>query len=296
MKKVFTLQLLGGLALFLLFTIKASAQPSGTQYSTILYRLNAGGTSYPSIDTSALAWDNDHLIEPSVYIDTNIVGNRTFTVYDTIIFDASVPVSVPVKVFKSERSLSEFKESNELHWKFPVQASTLVEVRLYFAEIYYDEPGLRVFDVWVEDDKKISNFDIYSEVGKFTGTAKTYVVEVGDDNTLDIVLTKVVGQPKLNGIEIIEITPTVQSIFGKKARTTLAAFPNPCKDFVTLKMDNGFVKDIQLFDSYGKQVENPNAEVSGNDLRLDLSSQPSGVYMLKVTNDKATETLRLIKH
>ncbi|WP_028978984.1 malectin domain-containing carbohydrate-binding protein [Sporocytophaga myxococcoides] len=295
MKKIFTLQFIGGLALFFLFAINASAQPSGTVYSTTLYRVNPGGTTVSSIDTSKVAWGNDHPDAPSLYVDTAIAGNRTYTVYDTILFDASVPVSVPVKVFKSERSLSEFKGGTELEWKFPVKATSLVEVRLYFAELYFNEPGVRVFDIWVEGEKVLSNFDIFSEVGKFTGVAKTFVAEVGDDDTLNIVFAKNVGQPKINGIEIIEVTPTVQSVFGKRTQNTIAAFPNPCKDVVTLKLDNSAVRDLQLFDSYGKQIDNPKAEFSGNDLRVDLSSQPSGVYMLKVTNDKASETLRLIK-
>lgn len=295
MKKIFTLQFLGGLALFLLFAMNAFAQPSGTLYSTTLYRVNAGGTTVTSIDTSKVAWGNDHPDAPSIYVDTAIAGNRTYTVFDTILFDASVPASVPVKVFKSERSLSEFKGGTELEWKFPVKATTLVEVRLYFAELYFNEPGVRVFDIWLEGEKKLSNFDIFNEVGKFTGVAKTYVVEVSDDDTLNIVFAKNVGQPKVNGIEIIEVTPTVQSVFGKRTQNTIAAFPNPCKDVVTLKIDNSTVRDLQLFDSYGKLIDNPRAEFSGNDLRVDLSTQPSGVYMLKVTNDKATETLRLIK-
>ncbi|GAL84540.1 ring canal kelch-like protein [Sporocytophaga myxococcoides] len=295
MKKIFTLQSLGGLALFLLFAITGSAQPAGTVYSTTLYRMNAGGTSVPSIDTSKVAWGNDHPDIPSGYVDTAIAGNKTYTVYDTILFDASVPLSVPVKVFKSERSLSEFRDATQLEWKFPVKATTLVEVRLYFAEIWFNQPGSRVFDVWIEGEKKLSNYDILSEVPKFTGTTKTYVTEVGDDDTLNIVFAKNIGQPKVNGIEIIEVTPTVQSVFGKKTQNTIAAFPNPCKDVVTLKMDNFNLRDIQLFDSYGKQIESPRTELSGYDLRVDLSSQPSGVYMLKVTNDKASETLRLIK-
>jgi hypothetical protein len=295
MKKIFTLQFLGGLALFLLLAIAGSAQPDGTVYSTTLYRLNAGGTSVPSIDTSAVAWGNDHPDIPSNFVDTAIAGNKTFTVYDTILFDASVPLSVPVKVFKSERSLSEFKGATDLEWKFPVKATTLVEVRLYFAEIWFNDPGSRVFDLWIEGEKKLSNFDILSEVPKFTGTAKTYVTEVGDDDTLNIVFAKNIGQPKVNAIEIIEVTPVVQNVFGKKTQNTIAAFPNPCKDIVNLKMNNSTLRDVQLFDGYGKLIEGPRTELSGNDLRVDLSSQPSGVYMLKVTNDRSTETLRLIK-
>ncbi len=295
MKKILTLQSLGGLAFFLLFAIAGSAQPDGTVYSTTLYRINAGGTVVPSIDTATVAWGNDHPDVPSVYVDTAIAGNKTYTVFDTILFDASVPLSVPVKVFKSERSLSEFKDAIDLEWKFPVKATTLVEVRLYFAEIWFNEPGSRVFDIWVEGEKKLSNYDILSEVSKFTGTAKTYVAEVGADDTLNIVFAKNIGQPKVNGIEIIEVTPTVQSVFGKKTQNNIAAFPNPCKDIVILKMDNSNLRDVQLFDGYGKHIESPTTELSGNDLRVDLSSQPSGMYMLKVTNDKATETLRLIK-
>ncbi len=37
---------------------------------------------------------------------------------------------------------------------------------LKFAEIYYEAAGERVFDVWMEDQKVISNLDIYSQVGK----------------------------------------------------------------------------------------------------------------------------------
>ncbi|NJN45868.1 MAG: hypothetical protein HC808_04605, partial [Candidatus Competibacteraceae bacterium] len=58
-------------------------------------------------------------------------------------------------------------------------------VTLLFAEIFWDNPGQRVFDVVIEGATVLDDFDIVAAVGKFTATTRIFDTAVGD-GTLNI--------------------------------------------------------------------------------------------------------------
>ena len=78
-------------------------------------------------------------------------------------------------------------------------------VRLYFAETVADDVGERVFDVSIEGQTVLDDFDIYATAGDFAGVVKTFVVTAGGDGNLDIDFSKVTGstyEPLISGIEV----------------------------------------------------------------------------------------------
>src|SRR6266480_4587181 len=64
-------------------------------------------------------------------------------------------------------------DSGVLHYKFPVSNGTY-HVNLYFAELATDNynVGGRVFNVLVENNKFLNNFDIFAAVGSATALIK----------------------------------------------------------------------------------------------------------------------------
>lgn len=166
---------------------------------TVLYRVNAGGSSVSSLDPPNGDWQEDSQSNASPYRNTgsNVNGYNVTTV------TASVPATTPLSIFQSERW--DKKALPEMEWDFPVSGSGSYEVRLYFADGYSgtSSPGDRIFDVEIEGVTVLANYDIVADAGFLTGTMKSFIVAVSDGN-LD--LNFQVGPkslPIINGIEIL---------------------------------------------------------------------------------------------
>ncbi len=67
----------------------------------------------------------------------------------------------------------------------------------------------------------------------------------------------------------------------------LFIFPNPTTGRITIKAEN--INKIELSDIQGKQV------YTGKNTTIDLSQQPQGIYIIKVTTNKQTITKKIIK-
>ena len=62
----------------------------------------------------------------------------------------------------------------------------------------------RCFDVSIEDDVVLDDFDIYAEVGPNVGVMKSFVTVVSSDGNLDIdFMHAAAGNPTLSGIEVV---------------------------------------------------------------------------------------------
>ncbi|KNY25540.1 S-layer homology domain-containing protein [Pseudobacteroides cellulosolvens] len=83
------------------------------------------------------------------------------------------------------------------------------EVHLHFAETfsYIEEKGKRLFDVTVED-KTLSGLDVFNEAGgRNIALMKKFCVNV-TDNQLNIMFTPLIENAMINGIEVLNYTPT----------------------------------------------------------------------------------------
>lgn len=64
----------------------------------------------------------------------------------------------------------------------------------------------------------------------------------------------------------------------------IIAFPNPCRDIVTLQHYNGIpateIKSIEIFNLFGFSIK----ESSFTNNRIDISNFANGIYVLKVTD------------
>lgn len=76
--------------------------------------------------------------------------------------------------------------------------------------------------------------------------------------------------------------------------TKLGLFPNPASNDITVTMDDvKGMADIRVFDIYGKMVMQQTT--NRNNTRLHVADLPSGVYMVKVINDKKESTIKFVK-
>ncbi len=79
-------------------------------------------------------------------------------------------------------------------------------VKLYFAEIYWDDPGRRVFSVKIEGDEVLHDLDILATVGKNVPLVYDFTTTVGRDGWLDIEFWASVDLAKISGITIDKIS------------------------------------------------------------------------------------------
>lgn len=173
--------------IFLLFFIFPSEIFAG-EPGTVIYRTNYGGGQIAGTPV----WQKDP-VTTSRFNTTNSIDMT----------DESIPTGTPENIFKSYR----FGPNQNLNLSFPVEPGRY-EVRLYFAEISggNDAVGARIFDVSIEGEKILSNFDVFKTAGKKNRAIKRAFFTTSDSN-LNIDLTKIKENPMISGIEILKAGP-----------------------------------------------------------------------------------------
>ncbi len=113
-------------------------------------------------------------------------------------------------IYQTERWEPESEKGN-MTYEIPVEPGSY-QVILHFAEVFLrgQYVGSRVFNVSLEGEVAYPFVDIYAEAGGFTALTKEATTTVKDGN-LTIDFTRIVQNPKINGIEIRPIyVPSVR--------------------------------------------------------------------------------------
>ena len=159
-----------------------------------LININAGGPALPG-DPGFVRDDN---FQNGVGLDFG-----TGATIDTS--DASIPTGTPAQLFKTVT----FDRAGgaELQLDIPTQHSGIrYEVTLFFVEIYGPtaRTGARVFDVSIDGQLVLDNFDVFAEAGAANrGTARTF--QITSDGNVDIDFGHVVENPALAGVSVRQI-------------------------------------------------------------------------------------------
>jgi PKD repeat protein len=164
----------GGMSTFNVTFSPTSAAAPGLA-GTVLYRVNAGGALVSD-------WLEDSAGSPSSFV--NSVATTIHATTDPITLDGSVPAGTPVELFASARA-DAAKGAPDMEWDFPVTIGDELTIRLFFAEITRCQAGNHVFDVVIEGETVLDDYDPFTDAGCKTGTMKEFVVTAGDAN-LDI--------------------------------------------------------------------------------------------------------------
>jgi hypothetical protein len=142
-------------------------------------RVNAGGPAYT--DPSGNSWA----------ADMGYIGGNTYVVGSTITGCMS-----PV-VHQSERW-----SSTTLQYQFSAPNGPYL-VNLMFAEIYYTQPGQRIFNVVINGQTVLWNFDPLAEAGgPNKAVDRKFAINV-TGGLITIQLVPVVSNPKVSAIEIV---------------------------------------------------------------------------------------------
>jgi len=125
-----------------------------TPVTQVLYRLNAGG---PAVNTSLGTFAADQYFSSSRTGANSgpIAGTTDDALYQTERFEGAFGYSLRVP-------------------------NGTYQVVLHFAELYWTQPGQRIFDVRAENQLVLDNYDILRKVAPFTATTETFTVVVTD--------------------------------------------------------------------------------------------------------------------
>jgi len=146
--------------------------------------INVGGDSFTATDGTAYTADTFYS-GGSTFSTNSVIGNTN-----------------AVALYQTERY-------GDFSYAIPV-ANGDYNLTIQFAEIYWDGPGQRIFDVLVEGTERVSNLDIYAVAGKDTAYDITLPVKV-NDGVLNLEFRTDVDNAKLSGLKLTKISTVPNS-------------------------------------------------------------------------------------
>lgn len=213
---------------------------------SVTFRMNAGVAGTTEIEGVEWQGDSAWLLPGSVA--------AIFSVQDLEIIDTDLD-----ELYRTERFGSPFGYALPL-------ANGVYRIRLHFAEIFHGvrtaglEPGDRVFDVFLEDQRRVTELDLALVSGDpLTAHIIDQEVQV-NDNVLDVRLElgpNGVNQAKLSALEVFVIETFPQP-------GTVTATPQEV-DFGTLNTDESITAEIRLFNPGEEPVTISNIEILDDD-------------------------------
>ncbi len=128
----------------------------------------------------------------------------------------------------TDDALYQRQRYGQMQFNIPVSDGSYT-VRLHFADLYWSTAGKRVFNVDIEGNQVLSDFDVIAEAGSNnTALVKTFTVQVSDQN-LDLDFINVTENAIISAIEIIPGSGTTQTPVAFKAALQ-GAQSNKCVD------------------------------------------------------------------
>ncbi|MEF8808004.1 malectin domain-containing carbohydrate-binding protein, partial [Natronomonas sp.] len=183
--------------------VNVTVQDTDLAAGEALHRVNAGGAELAALDDGP-DWSADTGTTPSQYL-VDPSGTDTYNGGDEVTPTDDVPDSTPDAVFDTER-YDEPDDGTPMEWEFPVEDGQQVEVRLYFGNQFSgtSEEGQREFNVSIEDQQVLTNYDPVADVGHANGTMKNFTVT--SDGTIDVDFAHgSIENPMVNAIEIVAV-------------------------------------------------------------------------------------------
>ncbi len=186
----------------------------------------------------------------------------------------------------------------------------IYRVKMMFCENYYEGPGKRVFDVYVEGDRVVQDLDIYALVGRYSAYDLLLEDITVTDGILDIYFSPVnFGNGPyedrgalLNGL-VIERTGelgTEQGSIGLPQKYALHHnYPNPFNPNTTIeytlpKQANIIITIYNLLGEHVATLINQNQDTGYHKCIWNAEDQPSGVYFYKLQTESFTQVKKML--
>ncbi len=189
-----------------------------------LIRVNAGGSG---LDVNGALWQADREYDGAQY---GYVGGHELSIRTPI------EGGVPAGLYGSARLGME-------SYHFPLKSNGRYRATFHFAEVEGRAPGMRVFDIYLEDSLAIEGVDIAARAGINTAMRASAEIEV-TDGELDIRFVPKNGEPMVVAIEVLQILPdqkppTIMSLTVESVSTNSAVISWTTDEFAETHVEYG---------------------------------------------------------
>jgi len=242
----------------------------------VVYAINAGGDTYVS-PTSGIEYIDDEntgwVSGGSTYSASNSIGG---TQDDTL--------------YQTERY-------GDFSYAIPLTNSSY-DIVLKFAEIYQDNPGNRIFDVEIEEERIIRDLDLIFRTDKYTAYDVVMPVSIMDGE-LNIELISVTDNAKLNALEIREPITGVEELSGIPSNYFLSQnYPNPFNPITYIRY--GLSQDahvgIFIYNVSGQKVDvlvDERQKAGYYSIDFNAGNLASGIYFYTINTNDYSETRKM---
>ena len=241
-------------------------------------RINVGGGEVQAPDGRVFSADTDEVIRGT----TNLYSN-----------------SQPIEGTELDELYQSERYGRSFTYRFPVPEGSY-RVVFHFAEIYWDNPGERIFDIDIESGQyEAKNIDIYQDKGKYA--AMTHLVEEVDvsDGILNVTFFAQKDEAKLSAIEVISNDRPETDLDPNSLDTQWLIAPNPTIGMAQLFIDQPWEGPFQVnvIDNLGRKQKEfafDKQEAQGT-FSLDLRGLSPGYYYLIVQAKDVQHALKVNK-
>ena len=94
---------------------------------------------------------------------------------------------------------------------------------------------------------------------------------------------------------IYEITVTDSENISENTTTKITIFPNPTTEELKITNYELGIRDVEIFDVYGKKHESMKARRGEGEIVFNISNLPAGIYFIKINTDTGIQTQKIIK-
>jgi hypothetical protein len=253
--------------------------PSGS-----VYRINTGGNEYTTADGKTFS--------PDVYFAHGVVTTPA---------SADVANTVDDYLYQTGRAGGAFS------YGIPI-GNGIFDVVLHFNETYWGNivpggVGSRKFNVFIELEKRLSEYDIFAAAGGAMRPVKETVRVSVTDGVLNFFFQAGSADvPRISAIEIIPLSVyTVDRVAAdgdpNAAAGGIRLYPNPVRDKLRLTLPQATAGlRTAIMDATGKvYATDAHQRVSDTELEVDAASLRQGLYLLRLQTDEGTHVLKFVK-
>ena len=249
---------------------------------SIPFGINAGGDAYSSGVFSWMADDGSYFLEGMPFTKTvDVSGTNDDALYEAERF------------------------ANLLRFVLPGMPAGEYTIDLSFAETFHSSSGQRLFDVTIEGETVLDDYDIFvASGGMNTAVIETFTEVLVDDGILNITLTSSMGSATINAIALTSVSLVSNEDPGAIERPEsyqlTSAYPNPFNPQTQFTLTLGTTQhvDVDVYNVLGQPVVGLfNGILAGQQqhaFRLDAGELPSGIYLIQVRGEHFAETQQVI--
>jgi hypothetical protein len=243
----------------------------------VIYALNAGGDTYTS-QTSGIEYINDSTTGW-------VSGGNTYSASD------SIAGTEDDTLYQSERYA-------DFSYTIPLENGSY-DVVLKFAEIFWNEPGRRIFDVEVEGEEVVNDLDLIFRTDQYTAYDVVMPVNI-TDGELNVDFISVADNAKLSALEIRQEEAGLDEMSKIPANYFLSQnFPNPFKSTTRIHygLPGASQVYVELYNVSGQRVRvliDEKQEAGYHSVDFNAEDIASGIYFYKIKANDFSEIRKMV--